>query len=135
MFDTKPYIEQLNKIELELLNNYLIENNFEEQELQYRLITIDKNKNLRFQSYLCLIKSVFKYFINRYVDTCCQDFLTKNIEIFNKYTNDYNFSINISSIENIFHTLSQLEILHVLESFHNNYLNTEIVIKNQFVKI
>lgn len=135
MFDTKPYIEQLNKIELELLNNYLIENNFEEQELQYRLITIDKNKNLRFQSYLCLIKSVFKYFINRYVDTCCQDFLTKNIEIFNRYTNGYNFSINISSIENIFHTLSQLEILHVLESFHNNYLNTEIVIKNQTLQL
>lgn len=135
MFDTKLYIEQLNKIELELLNNCLIESNFGEQELQYRLITIDKNENLRFQSYLCLIKSVFKYFINKYVDTCCHDFLIKNIEFFNKYTNNYNFSINISSVENIFSTLSQQDILQVLESFHDNYLNTEIVIKNQTLQL
>lgn len=135
MFDTKLYIEQLNKIELDLLNDYLIKSNIEEQELQYRLITIDKNENIRFQSYLCLIKSVFKYFINKYVDICCHDFLIKNIEFFNKYTNDCNFSINISSVENIFNTLSQREILQVLESFHNNYLNTEIVIKNQTLQL
>ena len=60
MLDVKNYVEQLNRIELGLLNNYLINlkfnNKINEDDLQYLLITIDRSKNLRFQAYLCVVK-------------------------------------------------------------------------------
>ena len=62
MLDVKAYVEQLNRLELDLLNKFFtnckIDNKFAKDDLQYLLITIDKNKNIRFQAYLCVLKKV-----------------------------------------------------------------------------
>ena len=66
MLDLKSYVEQLNRVELDLLNNYLVNlkfvNNIDEDVLQYSLITIDRNTNVRFQAYLCVVKNgIFQF--------------------------------------------------------------------------
>ena len=134
MLDVKNYVEQLNRIELGLLNNYLINLKFTnkicEDDLQYLLITIDKNKNIRFQAYLCVVKKVFDYYIRHYVDNNIGKYLLDNIEIFTKFSNYYNFSIEDEVIENIFVNLAKNDISEILEALHNNFLNTEITLKN-----
>ena len=134
MLDVKSYVEQLNRIELDLLNNYLVNlkfvNNIDEDVLQYSLITIDRNTNVRFQAYLCVVKKVFDYYIKNYVDNSLSKYLFKNIELYTKYSNGYNFSIRKESIESIFDNVSKDDIPKILEAFHNKFLNTEIVVKN-----
>ena len=133
MLDVKNYIEQLNRIELGLLNNYLINlkftNNICEDDLQYLLITIDKNKNIRFQAYLCVVKKVFDYYIRHYVDNNIGKYLFDNIEIFTKISNYYNFSIEDDVIKNIFANATTSDVPQILEALHNNFLNTEIIVK------
>lgn len=134
MLDVKAYIGQLNRVELDLLNNYLINLKFNnkiiEDDLQYSLITIDRSKNLRFQAFLCVIKKVFNYYINRYMNGDIVNYLFDNIEIFTKFSNYYNFSIEDEVIENIFVNVAKNDISQILEELHNNFLNTEIIIKN-----
>lgn len=136
MLDTKYYIEKLNRIELEILNNYLINFNFtnkvNEDELKYLLITIDKKKNIRFHAYLCIVKTIFNYYINRYINKNLNKYLLNNIEIFTRFPNCYKFFLESKIIENIFDKVSKSDISLILESFHNNFLNTEIIIKNGF---
>lgn len=138
MLDVKSYVEQLNKIELELLNNYLINvefaNKLNADELQYLLITIDKNKNIRFQAYICVVKNVIDYYIRQYVKSGLARYLYKNIELFSKFSGYYNFSLENEIIENIFMNVSKVDIIAILEAFHNHFLNTEIVEKNGIFK-
>ncbi len=133
MLDVKNYVEQLNRIELGLLNNYLINlkfnNKINEDDLQYLLITIDRSKNLRFQAYLCVVKKIFDYYINRYIDSNVSKFLFDNIEIFTNFSNYYDFSIDDKVIENIFVNVAKNDISQILEALHNNFLNTEITLK------
>ena len=138
MLDIKSYVEQLNKIELELLNNYLINvkfaNKLNADELQYLLITIDKNKNIRFQAYICVVRNVIDYYIRQYVKSDIAQYLYKNIELFSKFSDYYNFSLKNEIIENIFMNVSKVDIIAILEAFHNYFLNTEIVEKNGIFK-
>lgn len=138
MLDVKSYVEQLNKIELGLLNNYLINikfaNRLNEDELQYLLITIDKNKNIRFQAYICVVKNIIDYYIRQYVKSDIAQYLYKNIELFSKFSNYYNFSLKNEIIDNIFMSVSKADLMSILEAFHNYFLNTEIVEKNGIFK-
>ena len=134
MLDVKAYVEQLNRLELDLLNKFFtnckIDNKFAKDDLQYLLITIDKNKNIRFQAYLCVLKKVFAYYIKHYIDTNFNEYLFENIELFTKFSNTYNFSIKDEVIENIFNEINPDIIMQILEDFHNKFLNTEIIVKN-----
>lgn len=134
MLDVKAYVEQLNRLELDLLNKFFtnckIDNKFAKDDLQYLLITIDKNKNIRFQAYLCVLKKVFAYYIKHYIDTNFNEYLFENIELFTKFSNTYNFSIKDEVIENIFNEINPDIIIQILEDFHNKFLNTEIIVKN-----
>lgn len=134
MLDVKAYVEQLNRLELDLLNKFFtnckIDNKFAKDDLQYLLITIDKNKNIRFQAYLCVLKKVFVYYIKHYIDTNFNEYLFENIELFTKFSNTYNFSIKDEVIENIFNEINPDIIIQILEDFHNKFLNTEIIVKN-----
>ena len=133
MLDVKYYVEQLNRIELCLLNNYLINlkfmNKIDENDLQYSLITIDKNKNIRFQAYLCVVKNIFDYYIKHYIDNTYANYLRKNIELFTKFSNNYNFQLENGILQSIMENISQTDIPLVLEALHNNFLNTEIILK------
>ncbi len=134
MLDVKIYVEQLNRVALGLLNNYLINlkfnNKINEDDLQYSLITIDRNKNLHFQAYLFVVKKIFNYYINRYIDSNISKYLFDNIEIFTKFSNYYNFSIDDKVIKNIIVNVAKNDISQILEALHNNFLNTEITLKN-----
>lgn len=134
MLDVKAYVEQLNRLELDLLNKFFtnckIDNKFAKDDLQYLLITIDKNKNIRFQAYLCVLKKVFAYYIKHYIDTNFNEYLFENIELFTKFSNTYNFSIKDEVIKNIFNEINPDIIMQILEDFHNKFLNTEIIVKN-----
>lgn len=134
MLDIKVYVEQMNRVELNLLNNYLISckfnNKIDEDDLQYLLITIDKNKNIRFQAYLCVLKKVFDYYIKHYIDKNLNKYLFENIELFTNFPNNYNFSLSDEIIENIFDNVASNDIPQILEDFHNKFLNTEIIVKN-----
>lgn len=134
MLDVKAYVEQLNRLELDLLNKFFtnckIDNKFAKDDLQYLLITIDKNKNIRFQAYVCVLKKVFAYYIKHYIDTNFNEYLFENIELFTKFSNTYNFSIKDEVIENIFNEINPDIIMQILEDFHNKFLNTEIIVKN-----
>lgn len=131
--DVNFYIEKLNSLELEILNNYLINlrfgNTINEDELQYLLITIDKNKNIRFQAYLCIVKTLFDIYINKYLDNNTKQYFIEHSEIYINYTNTYNFNVN-DIIENLVQDLKRNEFAIILENLHTNFLNTEIVIKN-----
>ena len=134
MLDIKVYVEQMNRVELNLLNNYLISckfnNKIDEDDLQYLLITIDKNKNIRFQAYLCVLKKVFDYYIKHYIDKNLNKYLFENIELFTNFPNNYNFSLSDEIIENIFDNVASNDIPQILEELHNKFLNTEIIVKN-----
>lgn len=135
MLDVKAYVEQLNRLKLDLLNNLLknckFDNKIVKDDLQYLLITIDKNKNVHFQAYLCVLKKVFAYYIKHYIDTNFNKYLFENIELFTKFPNTYNFSLKDEIIENIFNNVNPSFIMQILEDLHNKFLNTEIIVKNE----
>ena len=64
------------------------------------------------------------------MDDDIANYLFDNIEIFTKFSNYYNFSIEDEVIENIFVNVAKNDISQILEELHNNFLNTEIIIKN-----
>lgn len=128
------FVEQLKNVELELLNNYLIKikftNKVNKDILQYLLITINKNSNIRFQSYLCIIKHIFSYYIKTYFGNEFFEYLSENMEIYTNFSNYYNFSLENNIIETILKNASKTDIPLILEALHYNFLNTEIIIKN-----
>src|SRR5574344_734386 len=135
MCDVKYYLEELNNIELKLLNNYLINcrfsNDYNQDNIKYLLITLDKNSNLRFNAYITVVKSLFALFFDKYLNCNIKNILLKKMEIFHCCKeNQYRFSVERTKLEVLFKSLSAQDLTIILEAYHTNFLNTELVIKN-----